>query len=119
MIEGSNDGRQYRGRAPVQLPAPVVGHDDALDAVLHRQLGVLLGQDAFDNDRQAGDGLQPVDVLPADRRVQGVGRDPVLLWHCRPKGILEKADVKPLLLRFYRTAALASIELLLCLSKQV
>ena len=57
----------------------MIGHDDPLYPVLHGQLRVLLGQDALDDDGQAGEGLQPVDVLPADGRVQGVGRDPVLL----------------------------------------
>lgn len=73
---------RYRGRAPVQLPPAVVGHDDALDAVFHRQLGVLFGQDPFDDDGQPGDGLQPVNILPADGGVQGVGGDPVLLRYC-------------------------------------
>lgn len=73
---------RYRGRAPVQLSPAVVGHDDALDAVFHRQLGVLFGQDPFDDDGQPGDGLQPVHILPADGGVQGVGGDPVLLRHC-------------------------------------
>lgn len=73
----------YRRRAAVQLPPPVVGHNDTLDAVLHGHLGVFLGQDALDDDGEAGDRLQPVDVLPADRRVQGVGRYPVLLWDAR------------------------------------
>lgn len=72
--------RTHRGGASVQLPPSVVGHDDALNAVLHSQLSVLLGQDALDDDREAGDGLQPGDVLPADGRVQGVGRYPILLW---------------------------------------
>ena len=49
--------------------------------MLHSQLSVLLSQDPLDDNRQAGDGLQPVHVLPADGGVQGVGRDPVLLWH--------------------------------------
>lgn len=73
---------KYRGRAPVQLSPPMVWHNDALDAMLHGQLSVLLGQDSLDDNRQAGDGLQPVHVLPADGGVQGVGRDPVLLWAC-------------------------------------
>ena len=72
----------YRGRASVQLSPPVVGHDDALDAVLQGQLCILLGQDALDDNGEAGDGLQPVNVLPADGGVQGVGRYPVLLWDC-------------------------------------
>lgn len=73
---------KYRGWASVQLSPPMVGHNDALDAMLHSQLGVLLGQDPLDDDRQTGDGLQPVHVLPTDGGIQGVGRDPVLLWDC-------------------------------------
>lgn len=61
----------------------MVGHDDALDAMFHGQLGVLFGQDPLDDDRQPGDGLQPVHILPTDGGVQGVGGDPVLLRNCR------------------------------------
>ena len=57
----------------------MIGHYDPLDAVLHGQLGILLGQDALDDDWQAGEGLEPVDVLPANGWVQGVGWDPILL----------------------------------------
>lgn len=70
----------YRGWSSIQLSPPMVGHNDAMDSVLHSQLSVLLGQDALDDNGQAGDGLQPVDVLPADRGVQGVSRYPILLW---------------------------------------
>ena len=70
----------YRSGASVQLSPPVVRHDDALHAVLHSQLGVLLGQDPLDDDGQVSDGLQPVHVLPADGGVQGVGWDPIILW---------------------------------------
>lgn len=70
---------KYRGWASIQLSPPVVGHDDTLDSVFHRQLSVFLGQDALDDDWQASDGLQPVHVLPADGGVQGVGWYPVLI----------------------------------------
>ena len=69
----------HSSRSPVQLSSAVIGHDDALHAVLHRQLGVLLRQDALDDDRQPRERLQPVHVLPADGGVQGVGGDAVLL----------------------------------------
>lgn len=68
----------YCSRPSVQLSAPMVGHNDALDPVLHSQLGVLLCQNPLDNDGQACQGLQPVDVLPADGWVQSVGWDAIL-----------------------------------------
>lgn len=70
----------YRCWAAVQLSPPMVGHNYTLDAVVHSQLGVLLGQDALDDDGEAGDRPQPGDILPADGGVQGIGRYPVLLW---------------------------------------
>lgn len=74
---------KYRGWASVQLSPPMVWHNDALDAVFHGQLSILLGQDPLDDNRQTGDRLQPVHVLPADGRVQGVGRYPILLRDAR------------------------------------
>lgn len=72
----------YRSRASVQLSSSMVWHDDALDTMFHSQLCVLLGQDAFNDNGQPSDGLQPVHVFPANGRVQGVGWDPVALWAC-------------------------------------
>lgn len=83
---------EYRSWASVQLSPTVVGHNDALDTMFHGQLCVLLGQDSLDDNRQAGDGLQPVDVFPADGGVQGVGRDPILLRACSLLLIVHKVQ---------------------------
>ena len=89
------DGR----RDVVQLPRAVVGHDDPRRAVLHRQPRckcqsqlawinfclkcaemtdereptVFCGDHSLDEDRQRGDGLQPLDVLPAQGAVDLAG----------------------------------------------
>jgi len=52
------------GRRVVQLPSAVVGHDHAGRPNLHGLPGVLGGDDALEQDRQAGYGLEPLHVLP-------------------------------------------------------
>lgn len=54
----------------------------------HCQLCIFSCQDAFDDDGQAGQAPQPVDIIPGDRRVQAVGWQSVLraVISLHPKG---------------------------------
>mmetsp|Transcript_633 Transcript_633/g.1511 ORF Transcript_633/g.1511 Transcript_633/m.1511 type:complete len:397 (+) Transcript_633:372-1562(+) len=59
-------------RAPrvVELAAPVVGDDDARDAGVPRGEQRVLGRlDALEDDREGGQGPEPREVVPAQRRV--------------------------------------------------
>lgn len=64
------------GQGAVELPAAVVGDDDAVDAVLEGEVRVFGRGDAFDPHLHLRRALllQPADVpLPAQGRVRGVG----------------------------------------------
>lgn len=65
----SRDGGGY----VVELSGAVVRDDDPGAAALDGQLGVLGGDHTLDEDGHAGDGLQPLDVLPAQRLVDLTG----------------------------------------------
>jgi hypothetical protein len=60
LLEGADGGRDV-----VQLAGAVVGHDDAGRAVLHGEPRVFCSDHSLHQDRQRGDGLQPLHILPA------------------------------------------------------
>ena len=70
-------GQRVGGReAAVELAAAVVGDDDPGGAVLDRERRVLAGQDALDQDRNAGLGRELLELGPVQRRlhqVEGLG----------------------------------------------
>src|SRR5262245_12192164 len=72
--DGFHDAGQgiQRGNRPIQLPAAVVGNDDAVHAVLDRTLRIVRVQDAFEQDRQAGVLPQECQVIPCEA---GIGVD--------------------------------------------
>ena len=70
-------GQGIGGReAAVELAPAVVGDDDPGGAVLDRESPVLAGQDALDQDRNAGLGGELLELGPIQRRfhqVEGLG----------------------------------------------
>ncbi|RMP87692.1 hypothetical protein ALQ17_05283 [Pseudomonas fluorescens] len=58
------------GQHAVQLAAAVIGDHDAIGAETHRVLGVLGVEDAFDDHRAFPELADPLQVFPADRRVE-------------------------------------------------
>lgn len=54
--------RVERRADPVELASAVVRHDDAGGAVAHGEMRVFACEDAFDPDRQGGDGAEPREV---------------------------------------------------------
>ncbi len=52
------------GRRAVEMPAAVIGHDDAVGADRDRALGVLRMQDALDHERALPAVAQPRELLP-------------------------------------------------------
>src|SRR3989442_2147571 len=71
----SHDVREdvQRSERRIELSPTMVRHDDARDAVLGRELRVLRGHDALQEDGEAADRSQPVDVLPGEGFVQQIG----------------------------------------------
>jgi len=58
--------RVQRGDRPVELPSAVVRDDDGVAAVVGREDGVLGGQDALDDHREAGVLVQPLEIAPRE-----------------------------------------------------
>lgn len=54
---------------PIELPTPVVGHDDAVDADGHCDLCVPRRQESLDDDGERRDGPEPGDDLPGQAAV--------------------------------------------------
>jgi hypothetical protein len=44
----------------------MIGDVDRICSVLDGQQGVLRGENAFQNDRQASDRAQPIEIVPAE-----------------------------------------------------
>src|SRR5439155_23313871 len=67
-----DDFGQHRGRAQavVELPSAVVGNVDDLDAVLHGDLGVLDGRDAFDDERNVMLVFEALHLVPRQPRLE-------------------------------------------------
>src|SRR5207237_9833296 len=68
-VYGSDDLRQHmHGAAPmIELTAAMVGDVDPIDAVIDRDMGVLRGRDALDDQRQLELVLDQLDGVPAQR----------------------------------------------------
>lgn len=71
-VNGENEGHPfssiltYSGRSFIQLPSTMVGHNNSLNSMFHCQLCIFSCQDAFNDDGQACQAPQPVDVIPGD-----------------------------------------------------
>src|SRR5690606_257599 len=74
-IDGLHHLRQHLdgARRGVELTAAVVGDDDGGGAVLEGKTRIFAGHDALYDDRQASEGAEPVQVTPAQRRVEETG----------------------------------------------
>src|SRR6185369_8836290 len=72
--DGLNHFRQYMhgAAAVVELAAAVIGDVDALDAVIERDLGVLGGADAFDDQRDLVLVLDQLHRAPAQSHLIGL-----------------------------------------------
>src|SRR2546425_12475388 len=71
---GSHDVREdvQRPERRIELAPAMVRDDDPRDAMLDRELRVLRGHDALQDDGEATDRSQPVDVLPGQGLVQEI-----------------------------------------------
>src|SRR5476651_557836 len=56
-----------RGSQRFFVAAAVIGDDDAISTVLHTQRSILASHNAFDDELDADDLAQLVEILPADR----------------------------------------------------
>ncbi len=79
--------------APVDLPAGVVGDDDAVDAVVDGQLCVILVLDALEHDRKLRPFAQKRQIVPGQRRPredveEGVDRGPRFRERSDPPGVV-------------------------------
>jgi hypothetical protein len=62
-----------RAHTLIELPPAMVRHIDAVDPVFDRDLGVLCGGDAFEDQRNAEALLDPLDVTPIELRLENAG----------------------------------------------
>ena len=76
--ERVGDRRQHgnRRRRAVELAAAVIGHDQRRRAGLCRNAGVLDVENALEDELAGPKTLDPLDVLPAQRRIELLG-DPL------------------------------------------
>ena len=68
--DGLNDFRQAldRGAPALGRAAAMVGHDNPVCAVLHREDGIFAGLESLDHDFHARDALETLDEVPGERR---------------------------------------------------
>ena len=62
--------RPDRGDRAVELAPAMIGDDDPVGAALHRLARLVRMQNAFEDERPAPKVAQPVDVMPADVRIE-------------------------------------------------
>src|SRR5579863_1405138 len=88
--------RADRSDGAVELAAAMIGDDDSIDAALDRLSRFVRMQEALEDERPAPQAAQPIDVMPADVRIELLDHERAEGGHRGARGVIGESRLRRL-----------------------